>query len=179
MRLRTTLSIFFTGLLLPGWACAQQLTSVVRADDIVKITDKSGRNFTGRIDRISQESLRLVSKNTYRDLPASSIQKIRRKRLENDGNRNGQRTGALIGAGVGLLNAASVCGTHKPECGEASTLGIISLTVIGAMTGGIIDHATTRWDRVFTAESQSASRKLQVRPVIRGERKGFNISVSF
>jgi hypothetical protein len=175
--------VFLT--LMPRLALAQtparsfaDLQSTLKTGDEVQITDSSGKTSHGRIVGISTSSLGLTVDGLQRDLSATAIREVKRRRP--DPWWNGILIGAVVGTVVGAVVKERNCGST--DCGEGGLVDpgfYVFGAGFGAGAGALVDHSIRRFDTVFTSPSPASVPGFSLSLVLSRDTKGLQLSVTF
>jgi hypothetical protein len=149
----------------PGYLIGQTVAPPVQLDSRVRVTMRvpRGHEFVGRIDGWDERSLNLsVGDYQAQTFPLSDLAKLEISR----GMKGNAGTGALIGAGIGLV--AGVIGATQVDA-EKDAYGlarfaivfysILGGTALGAVTGVFI--RTEHWEDVTLPEAGAAGHDSQ------------------
>ncbi|MEN3339928.1 MAG: hypothetical protein V7647_3604 [Acidobacteriota bacterium] len=145
----------------------------------VYILDSAGREFSGHLLRIDQQSLTI--RNALGDVPFA-IANVRTIDRRGDSLKNG----AIVGAGVGLVlgalaAATSTCGGllgPETSCSPSYKLGIVGVsTAMYAAIGVGIDALRHGRTRIYPVPKNRIA--LGIEPPSRRGRTGLNLSVGW
>jgi hypothetical protein len=152
----------------------EQLRVLVRPGDNVRVTDTSGREIKGKIDRLSSSSISLLVGGHARTLDEGEIATIRQRK--DDRLSDGARNGFIGGAAFGLLVGLTVL-DHGG--GAFVTTAALVYGGLGASMGVGLDALVTHEQIVYDARERSPSAKVRVAPFMTPERKGVALSLRF
>jgi hypothetical protein len=148
-----------------------ELRLKVKVGDTIYVTDESGRERSGRIDDLSPTVLTVSFGGMRRELPESSILRIRKRQSDS------LWTGGAIGAGIGLALGVTAA-TFSEECSHnKASSGCIGpvLSMTGLATGvGIGVDALIQGRKVIY---EASGFSLRVSPWISPGRLGVRLSV--
>src|SRR6187401_2047576 len=115
-------------------ATAQSIDEVVHPGRVVRVDDRDGHTVTGKILRVSAQTLELMVGNHKETIPAGQIWsiKIQYKDPVTDGAWKGALLGLALGAGLGVIGAISTCGD---EGQFISFCSVGDATVVAAVFG--------------------------------------------
>jgi len=131
--------------LVPGAAHAQNETSRWPAlapsggIETVYVTDDSGAETTGRLLRLTPDSIVLLVNGAERQFDAARVRRIQRR---GDSLKNGAIIGAVVGVGMGLLaGGIADCGRDDPGggCPGTRVAALLVSTGVYAAVGAGID----------------------------------------
>lgn len=152
-----------------------ELEKEISIGESVRIIDQGGNIVKGKVEDISPDSLTL--KGSKASLSANSIRVLQKRRKDHWWN------GLLIGGGAGALGGLLLSKTqcsNDSECSAIATAVFVPAGVaIGMATGVLIDRAVTKYDTVFTGNTETRERRFQISPVISREQKGIGLSLAF
>ena len=142
-------------------AAAQSIDEVVHPGRVVRVDDRDGHTVTGKIFRVSAQTLELMVGNHKEIIPAGQIWsiKIQYKDPVTDGAWKGALLGLALGAGLGVIGAISTCGDEGQfidfcSVGEATMVAAVFGAYgagIGAATGLIGDALLPSYRVVWRA----------------------------
>jgi hypothetical protein len=150
------------------------ITARVPIGGVVHVTDSTDRTTKGRLAVVTDHEVQINVEGHTRSLIAHDIRRIQWQRPDSP------ITGVLIGAAVGavpgiywLIVDPNECSGMCPE--EYALIGI------GAVVGGLIDHAITRKVTVYSGEAPSGRAKSSVAigPLVVRNRLGVRVAVKF
>lgn len=133
-----------------------QLRVLVKTGDTIRVTDDAGHETAGKLMDLTPESLALLVNGHRRDFRDNDVDVVRQRRQ--DSLANGALWGFGVGAGLGLLAAASWC---EYECNP----GLVALVTtlyggVGAGVGVGIDAMIVR-NQVIYARRKSLSASVR------------------
>jgi hypothetical protein len=151
-----------------------QLRVLVRPGDRVRVTESSGRELNGVVDRLADSSLTLVIDGSERTLQENDVVRIRQRTHEKVAS--GARNGFFAGAALGVLAGLAV----KGEVGSAAIVPF-SAAIYGGLGAGIGAGigAMIEGHRIIYDSSARRSTSLAIAPVIARERKGVAVLLAF
>ena len=93
-------------------AAAQSIDEVVHPGRVVRVDDRDGHILTGKVFRVSAQTLELMVGSHTETIPVGRIWSVRVQYKDpiRDGARKGALTGLLVGAALGVIGAISTCG---------------------------------------------------------------------
>jgi hypothetical protein len=156
-------------------ASIEQLRVLVRSGDNIRVTDTSGHEMKGKLDRLSPSSISIVVAGHTRTLAESEILTIRRRKDDrlSDGARKGFIGGALLGLAVGL---------QVRNVGGGDALVAMATLFYGGIGAGIgtgIDAMVTHDRIIYNARMRRTPANVSVEPFVTPERKGVALSLRF
>jgi hypothetical protein len=164
-------------LLIPTVSGAQTagdaIASAVKAGQKVSIVDDHGRTIEGRVDGISEETLRVSVRKATEEIPLNRIVRIDRP----DSLRNGTFIGMGIGLASGLIGYGfnSNDGGSKPAIVAGAVVGhTLVWTAIGTAVDALFNHNETLYERGDRSRVQA-----RVLPVLGGGTRGAAVSLTW
>ena len=146
---------------------AQTTRPAVATGTKVSVVDDRGTRTEGRVQEISDRSLRLAIGKAMTDIPLDQIVRIERP----DTVRNGALTGLAIGLGLGLIATAT-----DPEGGAIAVTRTLGNGLICAGLGALIDAA---FDRRKTLYERGSSAQTTLAPVVGRHSGGLAVSIEW
>ena len=148
-----------------------ELRLKVKAGDTIYLTDQSGRERRGRLIDLSSAALTVSFDGEARELPESSIRRIRQR--QPDPLWMGGTIGAAIGGGLGVALAS-----FSEECSHNSTSSgcvgpVLSMAGLGAAVGIGVDALIQGRKVIYEGSGLS----VQVRPLVAPGGVGIRVSV--
>jgi hypothetical protein len=179
-------AVITVGMVVAFWgakpAAAQQVSSfeqlqlLVKPGDTVYVTDAAGVTTKGKIQSLSADSLRLATNKAVKDFSQKDAARIRQWR--SDSLANGAAIGAASGAGFGAVMAI-LCAASG-DCGaELEWMLIGSFAAIGTGVGAGTDALIVSRHTIYKAPGVVGSRRIDVKPIVTGDRKGAAVAFSF
>jgi hypothetical protein len=138
----------------PAPAAAQTIPATVRSGLKVAVVDERGASVEGRVQEVSDRSVRLIVRGTSRDIPVGDIVRIERP----DTVKNGALIGLGVGAGMGLFGALVDPGDASVFLWRTAVNGVLC-----AGLGALIDAGT---DSRRTLYERGPRTQARLRPVI-------------
>lgn len=176
------------GLLAVGGAAAAQepaasfdaLNGRIQVGQRIWVTDASGREVRGRLERISGDEL-VLRTDRRTTIPASDVRRVRTR------DRDSVRNGTLVGLGIGAAMGTAWCvGAIADDSGDVNARvecaeGFIVYPGLGALIGVAVDAVIPGKMRVvYQASARQASRvSIRVVPLASSRAKGLAVSWSF
>lgn len=153
---------------------ADQLKLVVDEGQRITVTDRSGRETSGRLVRLAEDGVSLQVQNETLDWDLADIQRIEKR--EADPLTNGVLIGAVIGAGAagGLL--VYPC-THLGECGGEVAAFVALWGTVGAGIGALVDSMRAGNRTVYEAPARRTS--VSVAPAVTPGTKALAVRLTF
>jgi hypothetical protein len=155
------------------------LSARVEIGQNISVTDATGREVHGRLERLSSDRLELEA-HGLKSFAAGDVRVVRRR--EHDSPKNGALIGLAAGAGLGTawcIGAIADDSGHldaRVECAE----GFIVFPGFGALVGLGIDALIPGKMRVLYRASTAARRgDLTVLPVVAARARGLALSYRF
>ena len=141
--------------------------------DIVHVTDTKGATIKGKLAAATDHTVQVKVSAGLRSVASAEVHRIQWQQPDSP------LTGVLIGAAVGAIPGVYWLIADPNEC-KGMCPEEYGLIAIGALVGGIIDHAITRKVTVYTAAtSNDRGKSVMIGPFVMRERKGVQISVTF
>jgi hypothetical protein len=153
-----------------------QLGAAVKIGDTVYVTDTTGREHKGKVSALSAASLTIETGGAFRDFPAESIQAIARRK------RDSLLTGALIGAGVGVVAGwAQAQGAEAWDFEMPNEFAYYALFAgMGAGVGIAVDAMIPgKKVTIYPATPASLTAKIHVLPICAPGRRGIAVRLVF
>jgi hypothetical protein len=149
------------------------VTSRVPIGDVVYVTDATGATIKGKLAALTDDAVQVDIGADIRSVAAGQVRRIQWEQ------RDSPLTGVLIGAAVGAIPGIHWLAADPNEC-TGMCPEEYGLIAIGAVVGGLLDHAITRKVTVYEARASSdAATRITIGPVVMGNRKGVRVSVGF
>jgi hypothetical protein len=151
-----------------------QLRVLVKAGDVLTITDSSGQESRGRLLRLAGTSLEIDVDGTPQMWSQDRVRTIRQRHP--DSLANGAKIGFGIGAGFGALAGFAVAG----DLGSRGAIPAIVI-VYGAMGAGIgvgVDGLLST-NRLVFSRPNSPSARLSAAPIVGSGRRGVRLTVGW
>jgi len=153
----------------------ENLRQLVKAGDVVTVTDSSGDAVKGRVIDLSPETLKLQSEQAHLEFALADVREISQKQHLK------LSTGAAWGFGVAAGFASlRMLPAFNQGCGDcaASMGGAILMTgAMGAAVGAAVAAAVVTTHVVFVNKSSKAS--VTFAPVVDRDRRGAQVSLRF
>ena len=169
----------------PTPALAQQVSSfeqlqlLVKPGDKIEVVGTDGVSLKGKLDSLTPATLRLTTKNGFRDYAQKDALAVRQKR--GDSLANGAWIGAVSGGGLAGLGAFAACGEgdcNGDSAGLVATV-IVVYTGLGAAIGVGIDAMINHRQTIYKQPTQTALKSARVVPLISNRSKGAMLRFSF
>jgi len=125
-----------------------QLQTMLKVDDQLKVIDRNNQTTSGRLVRISGSSLTLLVRGNHQEFPEAIIREIKQRRPH--GATNVLLGTAIGGATGGVFAAAAHPGSDGTNSATTS-LGVLVGAGIGAGAVALKHLFTKRYDTVFTS----------------------------
>jgi len=152
-----------------------QLRVLVKAGDVLTITDATGGQTSGTLTALTSSTLGIDAKDGPRSFSEADVSTVRQQR--HGDLAKGAKIGFGVGAGFGVLGAMAV----GVGCRNCAGLALSILGVYGAMGAGVgvgISAMTTHQQVIFS-RAPAATRRVTVAPLVTRERQGVMMSVGF
>jgi hypothetical protein len=154
----------------PSW---EQVKARLPVGDVVYVTDTTGATIKGQLAALTDDALQVDIGANVRRVPATEVRRIQWQRPDSP------LTGVLIGAAVGAIPGIYYLAVDPNEC-NGMCPEEYALIAIGALAGGVIDHAIKRRVTVYAAGvSSDRATSITVGPLVTRERKGVQVAVKF
>jgi hypothetical protein len=155
----------------------EQLRILVKAGNVVSVTDAAGMTSTGEVVELSNSSLRLRVGTLTRELLQADVLKIDQRRRDSLGN--GALIGFLVGGGLAATAVLASCGNDRSYVNLCE--GAVPLALIG-MWGGLgagvgVDALIVHSQTIYRAAAPVSSR-VRVTPLLSAGRRGVLVSLS-
>jgi len=155
----------------------EQLRILVKAGDVVSVTDAGGTTSTGQVVELSSSSLRLRMGSLTRELLQADVRKIDQRRRDSLGN--GALIGFLVGGGVAATAVLASCGDDRSFvnlCEGAVPLAVVGLWGgLGAGIGIGVDALIVRSQTIYRAPVLAG---IRISPLLSAGRRGVVVSLS-
>jgi hypothetical protein len=166
--------------LCPGLGLAQvpaqstdQLKLVVSEGQKITITDRAGRETSGRLVKLAEDTVSLQVQDEIKSWELAEIQRIQKR--EADPLGNGILIGALVGAGVTGATVGYWCA--QEECAPEAWISVALWGAVGGGIGALIDAAHAKNRTVYEAPSRRTS--ISVVPVVTPDAKALAVRMTF
>lgn len=153
-----------------------QLGVLVKPGDKITIVDVAGREADGRIEKLSRETLTLVTEAGPRQFREVEVARIRQRRGDS------LKTGAIIGAVAGtayFLTMMAILGDS--DGGEVivsrAVVGGVMFAGMGAAAGVGIDALIARRQVIY--QKPASENRFSVSPLFGHGRRGAAVTVTF
>jgi len=185
LRLMTLLVLSSSTVFAPALSSAQEpahslqeLQSDLKTDDTVRVTETDGKSVQGKIERISDTSLKLKANGVSREFREPQIVSVRKQ--YRDSIRNGLIAGAVLGGIAGAVLGAVVSDAFCDGCGNNRGGGALAFAAlgagVGAGTGALGDWLKTSQRTVYTMPRTSGLR-INISPI--ASKKTKSVAVAF
>ena len=145
----------------------------VALGDVVYVTDTSGTTIKGKLVELTDDAVRVMFKADVRTVAASDVRRIQYQQPDSP------LTGVLIGGAVGAIPGIYWLVADPNEC-SGMCPEEYALIAIGAVVGGVIDHAITRRVTVYAAGTSSGrATSVTIGPLVMRRRNGVQVAVKF
>lgn len=148
-----------------------QLRALVKAGDVVTVTDNAGDIVKGRIVDVSPNRLTIVD-GRLRDFAVADVRRIAQQRHASLGK--GAAWGAGFGAGMALLMSGYDFSSYRAP--YAYVIGL-KFGALGAAAGAGLAAATIGEHVIFANPANGTN--LTLTPLVDRERRGVRMSVRF
>lgn len=146
---------------------------LVPVGDVVHVTDATGGTVKGKLAALTDDAVQV---NVGPDIRSVTAEQVRRIEWQ---QRDSPLTGVLIGAAVGAIPGMYWLAVDPNEC-TGMCPEEYALIAIGAVVGGVIDHAIKRRMTVYEAEESSGRAKsIAIGPILTRDRQGLRVAVRF
>ena len=145
----------------------------VPAGGVVYVTDATGATIKGTLNSANDDTVQVRVGTQVRSLAAADVRRIRWRQPDSP------FTGVVIGAGIGAIPGIYWLAADPNEChGMCSEeYGFIA---VGALIGGLIDHAIKRKVTVYEAgASRGRVKAVMISPLVMQGHTGALLSVAF
>ena len=141
--------------------------------DVVYVTDTTNTTIRGTLAELTDETMAVKIKDDLRSVSATEVRRIQWQQPDSP------LAGVLIGAAAGAIPGIYWLAADPNEC-SGMCPEEYALIGIGAVVGGLIDHAITRRVTVYTAGTSSGRAKtVTIGPLVRRNRNGVQIALKF
>jgi hypothetical protein len=149
------------------------MTAGVAVGDVMYVTDTTGATIKGELAALTDDAMQVKVRADLREIAAADVRRIEWQRPDSF------LTGVVIGAAVGAIPGIYYLAVDPNEC-SGMCPGEYALIVIGAVVGGVIDHAIKTTVTVYSAEPASGrAGSVTIAPVVMRDRKGVQVAVKF
>jgi len=153
------------------------LPQQAKQGDRIEVTLSDGTILKGGYESVTDSALRMRLSGRTRDISATTITGIRKRRP--DSNIQGTLIGLAAGVGAGLVATSATCSPNDPECSTIAAVLFIPLFAAGgAGIGGMIDDFTHKYDPIYVSKITGGSR-LRLSPIVSRDKKGIRLALSF
>ena len=115
----------------------KELIGIVKAEEMVIVTDMRGRKVKGALTVVDEDSLSLATDGRTHTLSRSEVSTVRVA----DGLGNGALIGAGAGLGAALVILANIGSGDRYVLPSATAIAPLLLSGGGALVGALIDRA--------------------------------------
>jgi hypothetical protein len=158
-----------------GFARVQTL---VKPGDRISVRDSSGNIAEGKIESLSNSSLRLRMGRSSRDIADAEIREITQRRHVVDVRMI--TTGVVLGLAAGAI---AIPNTNSPEwcTGKGAGVCVLGSAAIGGAVFAGLSAIPKRNETIFTQTTQTRTSGIDwnISPVISKDRRGAAMSISF
>lgn len=144
----------------------------VPAGDAVYVTDTTGATIKGKLAALTDDAVQVKVRADVRSVAAAEVRRIQWQQPDSP------LTGVLIGAAVGAIPGIYWLAVDPNEC-SGMCPEEYTLIAIGAVVGGVIDHAITRRVTVYSAAASGRAKSVTIGPLVMRDRKGVRVAVKF
>ena len=149
------------------------VTAQVPVGDVVYVTDRKGATIKGTLAELTGDAIQVKVKDDVRHVAAADVSRIQWQQPDS------ALTGVLIGAGVGAIPGIYWLIADPNECTGMCSEDYAAIAV-GAIVGGLIDHAIKKKVTVYSAVGSSGrTTSAVVGPLVMRDRKGVQVAVKF
>jgi len=148
-----------------------------KKNDVIQITDDSGRKISARVAAFSAETLTVKANGVQHEFKESQVREISRPKP--DSLKNGMFLGLGAGAGAGLVATAMTC-PNDPEC-SANAGPILVLVFMGGGlgVGALVDSMIHKNETIFARRGSESKVTLMAAPILGRQTKGAQVSFRF
>ena len=147
--------------------------AIVPASGVVQVTDVRGKTITGLLRRVTSDVVEVTVKGQTRALVARDVQRIRWRQPDS------WLTGALIGAGVGVMPGIYYLIRDPNECAGLCPEEY-ALVGLGALVGALVDKAITKKITVYENPVRgSVGGSVAPKAVLTVARRAVRVTVRF
>ena len=131
----------------------EELRLRVTIGDTIFVIDSAGLERQGRVEELSETSLRLERHGVRRDFDEGSVRRIDRTKRDpvSNGVLIGVASGALAGFLVGRSADSTACPDPRIECGQGAAAGTLGGAFWGGVGGWLIDALRRGREVVYQA----------------------------
>ena len=145
----------------------------VPVGDVIYVTDTTGTTIKGKLAELTDDTVELKTEGDVRSFAATEVRRIQWQQPDS------QLTGVLIGAAVGAIPGIYWLAADPNEC-SGMCPEEYALIAIGAVVGGLIDHAITSRVTVYGAGTSSGrARNVTIGPLVMRHRNGVQVALNF
>jgi hypothetical protein len=149
----------------------------LKSGERIEVTDVSGKKLSGRFENISGSVLTVRQGQSMQQFTKADIAEIRHRKPERWWD--GMLIGMGAGAAAGFVGARMVCGNDS-ECSFYTGVVLVpTLTGGGAAIGALIDSLIHKNETVYSRDTGSLLRRLNVSPLAGKGTAGVRLSLSF
>ena len=155
-------------------ASFDQLPLLVNLGDRIAVTDRTGRESSGRITELSPGALTLATDDAARVIRAAEVSVIRR--YVSDPVGDGWLVGFAVGALIGVVLTVGVDDFDQPGAALAFASWFGS---VGAGAGVGVDAMISSRRVIYAPAAPTNSARLTVSPLLTPGRRGVSLSLGF
>jgi hypothetical protein len=145
----------------------------VPVGDVVYVSDSTGATIKGELVALTEDAVQVKVGAHVRNVAAAEVRRILWQQPDS------WLTGALVGAGVGAVPGIYWLAADPNEC-RGMCPEEYTLILIGAVVGGVIDHAIRTKVTVYSVEPRSGrARRVILGPLVARHHLGVQVSVRF
>jgi hypothetical protein len=155
---------------IPALSLSDMMTRV-HPGDVVYVTDATGATVKGRLSSASDDGVGLYIGGTLHRVPKADVRRVERQQPDSP------LTGVLIGAGIGAIPGIYWLAKDPNECTGMCPEDYAAIAV-GAVVGGLIDHAIHKRVTVYLAGT-ARNRTVTIAPLLTPSRTCVQVALKF
>jgi len=144
----------------------------VPVGDVVYVTDTTSATIKGRLAALTDDAVHVKVRADVRSVAAADVRRIQWQQPDSP------LTGVLIGTAVGAIPGIYWLAVDPNECAGMCPEEY-AFIAIGAVVGGLIDHAINRKVTVYSGASSGRAKSDVIGPLVIRDRKGVQVAVKF
>jgi len=141
--------------------------------DVIYVTDTTGATTKGPLAAVTDDAVLIFVRADVRRVATADVGRVEWRQPDS------ALTGVVIGGAIGAIPGIYWLAADPNEC-NGMCPEEYAFIAIGAVVGGVIDHAINRKVTVYAAGASSGRAKsVMIRPLVMRDRKGVQVAVKF